>query len=239
MPRDEGAPRALRGDRRARRRRRGAEAPRLAQRADRQFLPVAEPDDQGERAVPPPGLHRTRRRRREPGDAFERRLFILRKVISSVIHQETQGRRPRLLSRVDVVADDRLQGHVPRLPARRLLPRPARSALRLADGAGASALLHQHVPVVEARASLPDGRAQRRDQHAARQRELDGGAAGLRLLAALRRRDREALADLLRGPVRHRLLRQRARVPDDGRLRARARRDDAHSRGVGRQPADG
>ncbi len=44
---------------------------------------------------------------------------------------------------------------------------------------GASALLHQHVPELAAGAPVPHGRAQRRDQHAARQRQLDGGAAGL------------------------------------------------------------
>ena len=41
------------------------------------------------------------------------------------------------------------------------------------------------------------------------------------------------------GPVGHRLLRQRARIPRHGRLLADARGDDAHPRGVGRQSADG
>ena len=50
---------------------------------------------------------------------------------------------------------------------------------RLGDGARAPALLDQHLPVVEAGASLSHGRPQRRDQHAARQRQLDGGAAGV------------------------------------------------------------
>ena len=63
--------------------------------------------------------------------------------------------------------------------------------------------------------------------------------AGLRLLAAVRRRHRQAVAHLLRGPVRHRVLRQRARVPRHGRLQPRARGDDADPGGVGRQSADG
>ena len=42
-----------------------------------------------------------------------------------------------------------------------------------------------------------------------------------------------------RGPVGHRLLRQRARVPDPRRLLAAARGDDADSRGLGGQPAHG
>ncbi len=55
----------------------------------------------------------------------------------------------------------------------------------------------------------------------------------------LRRRHHQALADLLRGPIRHRLLRQRARIPGAGRLPARARHDDDDSRGLGGQSADG
>ena len=111
--------------------------------------------------------------------------------------------------------------------------------LDVGAGARAPALLDQHLPVVEARAPLPHGRAQRRNQHAARQRQLDGGASGVRLVAAVRRRHLQALADLLRRPVRHRLLRQRARIPDDGRLLARARRDDADPGSLGRQSDDG
>jgi hypothetical protein len=41
-----------------------------------------------------------------------------------------------------------------------------------------SALQHQHVPVVAARAPVPLRRAQRRDQHAARQHQLDARARG-------------------------------------------------------------
>ena len=47
---------------------------------------------------------------------------------------------------------------------------------RLGAGAGASALLDQHLPVLAARAPLPLHLPQRRDQHGARQRQLDGGA---------------------------------------------------------------
>ncbi len=64
---------------------------------------------------------------------------------------------------------------------------------------------------------------------AARQASVDFGA--------LRQRHLEAVADLLRGPVGHRLLRQRARVPVAGRLFAAARHDDADPRSLGRQQA--
>ena len=109
-----------------------------------------------------------------------------------------QGPRHRPLHRVAVEPHAGLQGHVPVLPGEGLLPGPVGPARRLGDGARASALLHQHVPVVEAGAPLPHGRPQRRDQHAARQRQLDGGAAGLGVLAAVRQRHRQAVADLLR-----------------------------------------
>ena len=49
----------------------------------------------------------------------------------------------------------------------------------------------------------------------------------------------QALADLVRRPVRHRLLRQRARISDDGRLLAGARGHDADPGGLGWQSADG
>ena len=101
------------------------------------------------------------------------------------------------------------------------------------------ALLDQHLPELAARAPLSLRLPQRRNQHRARQRQLDGGAAGLGQLRPVRRRHPEALADLLSGPVRHRLLRQRARVPAARRLFAAARRDDADPRSLGRQPADG
>ena len=61
--------------------------------------------------------------------------------------------------------------------------------------AGAPALLHQHVPVLGPRASVPLHRAQRRDQHAARQRQLDARARDDVRVAAVRRRHREALPD--------------------------------------------
>ena len=122
---------------------------------------------------------------------------------------------------------------------RALLPGPARPALRDRAGAGPSALRHQHLPVLAARPPLPHGRPQRRDQHPARQRQLDGGAPGERRLRIVRRRHLQAVADLLRRPVGHRLLRQRARVPGARRLLARPRDDDADPGGLGRQSADG
>ena len=145
----------------------------------------------------------------------------------------------RILSGVAVVPHDQLQGHGAGAPARALLPRPSGPALRDGAGAGASALRDQHLPVLAAGAPLSHGRAQRRDQHAARQPQLDGGAAGERRFRTVRQRHPEAVADLLRRAVGHRLLRQCARVPRARRLFAEPRDDDAHPGSLGGQSAHG
>ena len=229
----EGDPRHLRREGAAGR----PDAARLARGAARQFL--ARRIGEADRAVPHAGVHRRAGPRSPAEDEFERRLYILRKVISDVVYRTRERRLAELLRRVAVVPHRDLQGHVPRRPARQVLSRPARAGFRDRALPGASALLHQHVPELAAGAPLPHGGAQWRDQHAARQRQLDGGAAGLGLVEAVRRRHHQALADLLRGPVRHRLLRQRARIPDPGRLLARACRHDADPGSLGRQSADG
>ena len=120
-----------------------------------------------------------------------------------------------------------------------LLPGPAQSADRVGAGAGAPALLHQHLPVVEAGAPVPVPRPQRRDQHPARQRQLDERAAALDGVGAARAGSRQDVAAHSARPVRHRLPRQRARAADRRRLFAGARDDDADPGGLGRQSADG
>ena len=172
-------------------------------------------------------------------DEFERKLYILRKVISDTIYRKRERRLAnyyvvslscRTLIYKGMFLADQLGKYYPDLHE---------PDFETALCARAPALLDQHVPELAARAPLPHGRAQRRDQHAARQRQLDGGAPGVGVVEAVRRRHHEALADLLRGPVRHRLLRQRARIPGAGRLLARARRHDADPGSLGRQSADG
>ena len=61
---------------------------------------------------------------------------------------------------------------------------------RVRAGARAPALQHEHVPVVAARAPVPAHRAQRRDQHAARQHQLDARARRAARVRAVRRRPR-------------------------------------------------
>ena len=60
--------------------------------------------------------------------------------------------------------------------------------------AGPLALLDEHVPELGARAPVPDDRPQRRDQHAARQRQLDARARVAARLGAVRRRPAEGAA---------------------------------------------
>ena len=75
-----------------------------------------------------------------------------------------------------VFAHHRLQGHAAGQSGRQILPRSAGQQRGQRAGAGAPALLHQHLPDLGSRPSVPHDRAQRRDQHRARQRELDGRA---------------------------------------------------------------
>ncbi len=88
-------------------------------------------------------------------------------------------------------------------------------------------------------ASLPDGGAQRRDQHPARQHQLDAGARGAAALERVRRRPAQAPARHPPWRQRHGHLRQRARVPGHvGPLAAPCRADD-DSGAVERQPGHG
>ena len=159
---------------------RGARRPdaaRLARRADRQL--DARRDGEADRAVPHAGVHRTRQTKLRPRTSSSAGSTSCARSISDDDLSPARAAAVGLLPGVDLVPHGHLQGHVPRRPARHLLSRPARAGLRERARAGASALLDQHVPDLVAGASLPHGRAQRRDQHAARQRQLDGGAAGV------------------------------------------------------------
>ena len=85
------------------------------------------------------------------------------------------GHRParHVLRPQPVVKTHRLQGHADRRPGAEYYPDLRDPAMEIGPGAGALALQHQHVPELGPRASVPLPRAQRRDQHAARQHQLD------------------------------------------------------------------
>ncbi len=103
-----------------------------------------------------------------------------------------------------------------------------------------SRFLHQHVSELAACASLPDDLAQRRNQHAAGQHQLDAGPGGALRLGPVRAgRLEEDQADHPRGAFRFGLPRQCRRAAGAVRLQPGARDDDAHSRSLGKQPHDG
>ena len=129
-------------------------------------------------------------RRRGASDELARRPGRLR---AQALRDPPRGRdrrraRPRHPQLLEPHA--RLQGHAHRPAAARLLPRPAGRAHGVGAGARALALLDQHLPELGARAPVPDDRPQRRDQHAARQRQLDARARVAARLGAVRRRPR-------------------------------------------------
>ena len=104
--------------------RRGPDAARLARRADRQF--DARRIGEADRAVPHAGVHRPRQEDQRPRTSSSAGSTSCARSISDAIYQQRERRLSRLLPGVDVVPHGRLQGHVPRRPARHLLSRPAR-----------------------------------------------------------------------------------------------------------------
>ena len=132
------------------------DAARLARRAVRQFL--ARRHRQADRALPHAGVHRPQRRGEDRGRVRAPALHPAQVDLAGDL-SAPRPRPRRLLPGLDVVPHRDLQGHVPRRPARQVLSRSARAGFRERAGAGASALLDQHLPDLVAGASLPDDRA--------------------------------------------------------------------------------
>ena len=172
-----------------------------------------------------------------PQPAFERKLYVIRRLVEKEVaaFEEDASAVPR---RQPLQPDDRLQGHADRDAASAVLSRPARRALRERLRHRAPALQHQHFPDVAAGAAVPHPRAQRRDQHAARQHHPHARARGAARLGTVRRGHREDQAGHPRRRQRLGDARQRGRAAAHGRPLAAARDDDARARGVGRQVPD-
>ena len=85
---------------------------------------------------------------------------------------------------------------------RNIIPDLRDPAMDIGAGAGAFAVFHEHVSELGPRASVSLHRAQRRNQHAARQHQLDARGPGEFRLGAFRRRHQE-------GAARHQHRRQR------------------------------
>ena len=219
---------------------REAEAGGLARRADRHHRPgqgrdrAHAGDQDGDRRPRPQARRPGRLRAQDPGDPQADPEPAGRS------REEAQAARPlAALHAVLLLAHRGLQGPAAGAAGRELLRGPAQSADPVGALPGASALLDQHLPVVAAGAPLPLHRPQRRDQHGARQRQLDVRPPAHDGIRPDRRRPRQDVADHPARPVGHGLRRQRPRAPGRRRLLAVARHDDADPRGVGRQSADG
>ncbi len=172
-------------------------------------------------------------------DEFERRLYLLRKTISgrlyTVRERRTFGYYPVSMSCRTVIYKgmflaDQLGAYYP--------------DLHEPDFVSALALVHQRFSTN----TFPTWSLAHPYRMIAHNGEINTLRGNRNWMAArqasarspyLRRRHQQAVADLLRGPVGHRLLRQRARVPGARRLSARPCGDDDDSGGVGRQSADG
>ncbi len=123
--------------------------------------------------------------------AYERKLYVLRRRIENAVRASDVPGRGTVLRPQPVAPHARLQGDADRAPAAGLLPGHRRPARRVGAGDGALALLDQHLPELGARAPLPLRLPQRRDQHPARQRQLDARAREPVRVEAVRRRPEE------------------------------------------------
>ena len=168
--------------------------------------------------------HRRRRRRprahRAPGDAHDPPAVRRgrggrdrpRAGAPHLLPAQARRARHRRLLPLALAAHHRLQGDAVRAPGRGVLPGPLRRARGQRAGARALPVLHQHVPRVAARAPLPLRRAQRRDQHAARQPQLDGRPRGAAVEQADPGRPRPPLPHRHPGRERLRHVRRGARA---------------------------
>ena len=115
-------------------------------------------------------------RRRVVPRAFERKLFVIRKLVENRIRARGAGPRaaastsPALSSETIVYKGLLLPAAAGRASTRTCRTRGRAERPR----AGALALLHQHLPHLGAGAAVPLHRAQRGDQHPARQPEPPG-----------------------------------------------------------------
>ena len=182
---------------------------------------------------------------RGPTDRRRRRLRAQALRHPQAVRDGDRGlgaRRPQVLLLLQpLVPDPRLQGDAhPRAGRRLLRRRPGRPAAGQRPLHVPLAVQHQHLPELGAGPPLPDDLAQRRDQHPARQHQLDAGPRGPLRLRPVRagRRRRSSCRSSARGCQRHRLPRQRGRAAGQVGLQPAPRDDDADPRGVGKPRDD-
>ena len=132
-----------------------------------------------------------------------------------------------LLHHQPLLPDHHLQGDAHVGAAGAVLPGPVRPGHGDGPGPGPLPLQHQHLPQLGARPPLPLPDPQRRDQHPARQRQLDARPRGACFsLRALRRRSAQGAPDHRPRRQRLRHVRQLPGVPGPGRPLPAPRDDD-------------
>ncbi len=155
---------------------RGPDGARLAHRADQQRH--AGRDGARLRAVHAPGVHRPQRRHRP---TTWRSSASSTSSASAPTARSARRRSPARSTGTSPASRAQTlvyKGMLLTDAARPVFPRPARPGDGDGAGAGALALQHQHLPELGPRASVPLHRPQRRDQHAARQHQLDARPPG-------------------------------------------------------------
>ena len=164
-------------------------------------------------------------------DAFERKLYVIRRVAEQAVAASRDAGAGFYVTSSSSRTIN-YKGMLISYQLGRLLPRPARRALQERAGAGALALLDQHLPQLGARPSLPRDLPQRRDQHGDGQRQLDARARVRARKRAVRRGPAEDPAGRHPGQLGLGDVRQRARAADARRALAAARGDDDDPRGL-------
>ena len=157
--------------------RRGPAAARLARRADRRPAP------RRQRALRRAASSSRSSSAAAPDDPRPTRTSSASSTSSASCFEKAVAGARRARADVRLPAEPllqhaHLQGHAERRPDRGDVPRPRRSGRRVGAGARPPALQHEHVPVLAAGPPVPLHRPQRRDQHAARQHQLDARARG-------------------------------------------------------------
>ena len=175
-----GSPRRRPAAGRADRRRGRPAAARLARRADRR--PGGRAERGRRRAGHQAGVHRPRSRpgRRRRARAVRAQAVCHPEAVRARRRRAATSRRRETvhLRREPLLQHAHLQGHADGRSDPADVSRSGRSRRRVGARAGAPALQHEHVSLVAAGAPVSLRRAQRRDQHADRQHQLDARARG-------------------------------------------------------------
>ncbi len=176
----------LRGDRRADRRRGGPRLPRLARRSRPTTARSARPRAPASRSMRQVFIARPDAI--EDDLAFERKLYVARRRIENAVRASDVPGRASSTSRACRTGRSSTRGCSSPRSCRRSSPTSSTRASSRALAMVHSRFSHEHVPDLGARAPVPLHLPQRRDQHAARQRQLDARPREPVRVEALRRR---------------------------------------------------